>query len=162
MANETRYFEQIPIGESGVTEKRTVTETDVTMFSGIVGEYEEKYNTKHDSDGEATERVAQPLMLLALAVPMHMGINHYAFGYGFDDIEFLESMPMGGTIRAKWEYTEKEPRFEKFGLVTTSVDVENVDGGTVLSYDFLRGVGYRSYFEDEDDMGEILDSSREA
>lgn len=161
MKNEDRYFEEIAIGESGTTEGRTVTETDVSLFSALTGEYEQVHNNVEYAREEKGGRIAQPYLILAQVVPLHMGINHYAFGYGFDDVEFTGDVYVGDTVRVNWEYTDKTEKTEKFGLVTTTATVENQDGEDVMVYDFQRGVARESYFGDSDeDIGEVLDASQ--
>lgn len=134
---ESRRFEEIEVGESGTSDGRTMTETDVVTYSGLTGNYHPMH-----TDAEAAEaiggRVAQGLLVVCIAVQLHIVDNEYAMGYGFDGVRFTDSVHVGDTIRVDWEVVDKEVHSADFGLVRTHAEVVNQDDDVVTVYDLIR------------------------
>ena len=63
-----RYFEEFEIGDTLETVGRTVTETDIVLFAGVSGDYNQLHTDAEFAKGALFgERVAHGLLGLAIA-----------------------------------------------------------------------------------------------
>ena len=125
-----RYYEEIEVGEMFESPARTITETDVVMFAGLSGDYNQLHT---DAEfGKTTrfgERIAHGLLVLSVASGL---ITRLGFMEGtvqaFIGLEWKFRGPvlMGDTVRARVEVRKKRsmPKLDG-GLVFLDVLVLN-------------------------------------
>ncbi len=146
-----KYFEELVIGETLTTHRRTVTEADVVNFAGISGDY---FYAHMDAiaveDSIFDRRVAHGYFVLSAAAGLfvHPGHGPVLANYGLDELRFTEPVYPGDTIQAKLTVkrkTIKEPKEDEKpqGIVEFHVDVTNQDDVLVATYSILTLVAQR-------------------
>lgn len=146
-----KYFEDLNIGETLTTHRRTVTETDIVNFAGVSGDF--FYAHMDDiavRDSIFERRVAHGYFVLSAAAGLfvHPGQGPVLANYGLESLRFIEPVYPGDTIYAKLtvkEKTEKEPKEEEQlqGVVEWHVDVFNQEEVVVATYAILTLVARR-------------------
>ncbi len=143
------YFEDMPVGTSWVSPRRTVSEADVVAFAGVSGDF----NPLHVDEVFAAEsafgrRVAHGTLVLAIAsglrqqMPIFRGSLRALLE--FRSWKFLAPVFFGDTIVAITTVTEaRETKRPEQGIVVQRVDVVNQDGDTVQSGELVSLVTRR-------------------
>ncbi|MFZ6658862.1 phenylacetic acid degradation bifunctional protein PaaZ [Undibacterium sp. TJN19] len=141
-----RYFEDLQIGMSLLTHRRTVTEADIGAFGGLSGDY----FYMHFDDIAAKEspfgkRIAHGYFVLSAAAGLFVSPapGPVLANYGLDTLRFIKPVGIGDTIRARLTCKRKIDRQKKDakgagqGVVAWDVEVTNQDNELVASYDIL-------------------------
>ena len=148
-----RHFEELQIGESLLTHRRTVTEADIVAFGGISGDY----FYMHFDDVAARQsafgqRIAHGYFVLSAAAGLFVSPapGPVLANYGLDTLRFVKPVRIGDTIRARLTCKRKIDRRKTDaqgrgqGVVVWDVEVRNQDEDVVASYDILTLVAKRS------------------
>jgi oxepin-CoA hydrolase/3-oxo-5,6-dehydrosuberyl-CoA semialdehyde dehydrogenase len=147
-----KYFEEIEIGETLTTHRRTITEADIVNFAGISGDY---FYAHTDAIAAAKhhifkQRVAHGYFVVSAAAGLFVypGEGPVLANYGLENLRFIEPVYIGDTIHLKLtckRKTLKEPREDepRNGVVEWHVDVFNQDNVVVASYDILTLVALK-------------------
>jgi 3-hydroxybutyryl-CoA dehydratase len=119
---------RVNVGDS-VTVERTVSESDVYLFSGIIGDLSANHlNERHMKTTPFGRRVVQGALLVGLmsAAGADFGIRHALPGaaLGYDRIRFLAPAFLGDTIRV--EYVVDEVDLER-SRIHSKIEVFNQD-----------------------------------
>ncbi len=130
------YFEDFAVGDRATSPSRTITETDVVVFAGLSGDYNEIHTSETFSQqGMFGRRIAHGLLGLSVA-------SGLAFQMGFLigtvevfralEWEFTAPIFIGDTIHLEAEVVETKafPRLGN-GKVTFKVQVKKQDGSVV-------------------------------
>jgi len=140
-----KYFEELRIGDTLVTHRRTVTEADVVNFAGISGDF----FYAHMDDIAAKEslferRVAHGYFVLSAAAGLFVdpAPGPVLANYGLESLRFTKPVYIGDTIQAKLtckQKTAKEtsPDGIPQGVVAWDVEVTNQADETVAVYTIL-------------------------
>ena len=140
-----KYFEELEIGETLITHRRTVTESDVVSFAGISGDF----FYAHMDDIAAREslfekRVAHGYFVLSAAAGLFVdpAPGPVLANYGLEGLRFVKPVYIGDTIQARLtckQKTVKEDREGQIpqGVVHWDVEVTNQDGEPVAVYTIL-------------------------
>jgi oxepin-CoA hydrolase/3-oxo-5,6-dehydrosuberyl-CoA semialdehyde dehydrogenase len=146
-----KYFEELEIGETLVTHRRTVTESDVVNFAGISGDF----FYAHMDDLAAREslferRVAHGYFVLSAAAGLFVdpAPGPVLANYGLEGLRFVKPVYIGDTIRVRLtckQKTAKEDREGQIpqGVVHWDVEVTNQEGEPVAVYTILTLVRQR-------------------
>jgi 3-hydroxybutyryl-CoA dehydratase len=107
-----RYFEEFEIGDVVETAARTVTETDVMLFAGLSGDYNQIHTDAEFAKGTLFgERVAHGLLGLSIAsgLAARLGLIEGTVE-AFTGLEWKFRGPIliGDTIRARLEVKRKK------------------------------------------------------
>jgi len=148
-----RHFEDLRIGDSLLTHRRTVTEADIVAFGGISGDY----FYMHFDEIAAREspfgrRIAHGYFVLSAAAGLFVSPapGPVLANYGLDTLRFVKPVAIGDTIRARLTVKRKIDRNKKDaqgvgqGVVAWDVEVTNQNDELVASYDILTLVQKRS------------------
>src|SRR5881397_2493551 len=129
MSEQRRYFQEIPLGEEYESPGRTVTESDLVIFSGLTDDY----NVLH-TDAEFMkqsifgERIAHGLLCLAIQSGLFSRATapYATLAFGGLRWKFKVPVKIGDTIRLKAKVVEKKD-LEKpdRGLVTLDRTILN-------------------------------------
>ena len=140
-----KYFEELEIGETFITHRRTVTESDVVSFAGISGDF--FYAHMDDiaaRDSLFEKRVAHGYFVLSAAAGLFVdpAPGPVLANYGLEGLRFVKPVYIGDTIRARLtckQKTAKEDREGQVpqGVVHWDVEVSNQDGDAVAVYTIL-------------------------
>ena len=148
-----RHFEDLQIGESLLTHRRTVSEADIVMFGGLSGDYfYMHFDEIAAKDSPFGKRIAHGYFVLSAAAGLFVSPapGPVLANYGLDTLRFVKPVGIGDTIRARLTAKRKIDRNKKDangvgqGVVAWDVEVTNQDGDVVASYDILTLVAKRS------------------
>lgn len=147
-----RHFEDLAVGESLLTHRRTVGEADIVAFGGISGDY--FYMHFDEVAAKASpfgKRIAHGYFVLSAAAGLFVSPAEgpVLANYGLDTLRFVKPVGIGDTIRARLTCKRKIDRSKKGpdgagqGVVAWDVEVTNQDDDLVASYDILTLVAKR-------------------
>ena len=147
-----RHFEELQIGESLLTHRRTVGEADLVNFGGISGDY--FYMHFDDEAAKASPfgaRIAHGYFVLSAAAGLFVSPapGPVLANYGLDTLRFVKPVFIGDTICArltckrKIDRNKKDAKGQGQGVVAWDVEVTNQRGELVASYDILTLVAKR-------------------
>ena len=140
-----KHFEEIQVGDSLLTHRRTVTEADIVNFGGVSGDY--FYMHFDEIAARQTQfgkRIAHGYFVLSAAAGLFVSPapGPVLANYGLDTLRFIKPVGIGDTIQARLTCKRKTDRPTKKdqqpqGVVAWDVEVTNQDGEPVASYDIL-------------------------
>lgn len=148
-----RYFDELKIGESLLTHRRTVTEADLVNFGCLSGDhFYMHFDELAAKDSQFGKRIAHGYFVLSAAAGLFVspGVGPVLANYGLDTLRFINPVGIGDTIQArltckrKIDQGKKSPKGEPQGVVAWDVEVTNQNGELVASYDILTLVLKRS------------------
>ncbi|MDP4821081.1 MAG: MaoC/PaaZ C-terminal domain-containing protein, partial [Saprospiraceae bacterium] len=135
-----KHFEELQIGETWITHKHTVTETDIVNFANMTGDHFYAHTDETALEGTLFEkRVAHGYFVLSKAAGLFVdpAKGPVLLNYGLDSCRFTKPVYPGMTIGVRFTVREKiaqEKRDEndiKKGIVKFLVDVYDQSGETV-------------------------------
>jgi len=147
-----KHFEDLQVGDSLLTHRRTVTEADIVNFGGITGDYfYMHFDDIAARDTQFGKRIAHGYFVLAAAAGLFVSPapGPVLANYGLDTLRFVKPVGIGDTIQARLTAKRKIDRNRKDakgvgqGVVAWDVAVTNQDGELVASYDILTLVSKR-------------------
>lgn len=105
------YYEDLPIGTVCVSSRRTLTETDLSMFSMLSGDW----NAVHADAVTMADRGSDRILHGVLGIAVLTGLMDKAGWFdtsalamtGIDDWRFLKPLMIGDTIHVRMEITEQ-------------------------------------------------------
>lgn len=147
------HFEDLAIGDSLLTHRRTVGEADIVAFGGISGDY--FYMHFDEIAAKASpfgKRIAHGYFVLSAAAGLFVSPapGPVLANYGLDTLRFVKPVGIGDTIRARLTAKRKTDRNRQDangvgqGVVAWDVEVTNQHNEVVASYDILTLVAKRS------------------
>jgi 3-hydroxybutyryl-CoA dehydratase len=126
-----KYFDQLAVGDEFVgTRGRTVTETDVALFSAVSGDWNPIHNdAAAAAEGPFGGRIAHGLLLVSMMTGMApiSGTAVVAL-YGFERIRFVHPVHLGDTITYRSQVANLQPRGEERGLADLDFEIRNQHG----------------------------------
>jgi len=147
-----KHFEDLQIGDSLLTHRRTVSEADIVNFGGVSGDYfYMHFDEIAAKDTQFGKRIAHGYFVLSAAAGLFVSPapGPVLANYGLDTLRFVKPVGIGDTIRArltakrKIDRNKKDPSGVGQGVVAWDVEVTNQDGELVASYDILTLVAKR-------------------
>jgi oxepin-CoA hydrolase / 3-oxo-5,6-dehydrosuberyl-CoA semialdehyde dehydrogenase len=141
-----RHFEELQIGESLLTHRRTVGEADIVAFGGLSGDYfYMHFDEIAAKDSPFGKRIAHGYFVLSAAAGLFVSPapGPVLANYGLDTLRFVKPVGIGDTIQARLTAKRKIDRHKKDangmgqGVVAWDVEVTNQLGEVVASYDIL-------------------------
>ena len=148
----TKHFEDIEVGETIVTAKRTITEADIVNFANVSWDHFYAHTDITSLDGTIFEqRVAHGYFVLSAAAGLfvHAAKGPVLLNYGLEECRFTKPVYAGMTIGVRFTAKEKiaqEKRDEDDipkGIVKFLVDVYDETGETVAIATILTMVKRR-------------------
>jgi 3-hydroxybutyryl-CoA dehydratase len=130
------YFEEFEVGRKVVSPGRTITETDVVMFAGLSGDYNQLHTDEvFAQDAQFGSRVAHGLLGLAVAsgLATRLGLMEGTVEAFLGlDWKFRRPIYLGDTIHVTVEIANtRAMRRLGGGIVDFDVEVVNQDGDVV-------------------------------
>lgn len=141
-----KYFEQLAIGESLLTARRTITEADIVNFGCLSGDH---FYAHMDKIGAAEslfgERVAHGYFVVSAAAGLFVdpGVGPVIANYGMENLRFIEPVKIGDTIQVRLTCKKKIKKAQKtaedkpHGVVVWDVQVLNQHQQPVALYSIL-------------------------
>ncbi len=148
-----KHFEDLQVGDTLITAKHTVTETDITNFANVSGDNFYAHMDATSLEGTIFERrVAHGYFILSKAAGLFVDAKKgpVLLNYGIDECRFTKPVYPGTTIGVKLTVKEKvdqEKRSEEDiakGIVKWLVDVYDETGETVAIATILTMVKKRN------------------
>ena len=153
-----KYFDELEIGETLITHRRTVTEADIVNFAGISGDF--FYAHMDDiaaKDSLFEKRVAHGYFVLSAAAGLFVdpAPGPVLANYGLDNLRFVKPVYVGDTIQARLTCKQKtakdtQPDAVPQGVVAWDVEVTNQDAEPVAVYTILTLVKRQEKANDPD------------
>jgi len=147
-----KHFEELAIGDSLLTHRRTVSEADIVAFGGISGDFfYMHFDEIAAKESEFGRRIAHGYFVLSAAAGLFVSPapGPVLANYGLDVLRFVKPVAIGDTIRArltckrKIDRNRKDAKGRGQGVVAWDVEVTNQDDELVASYDILTLVAKR-------------------
>ena len=147
-----RHFEDLQIGESLLTHRRTVGEADIVAFGGISGDYfYMHFDEIAARQSPFGQRIAHGYFVLSAAAGLFVSPapGPVLANYGLDTLRFVKPVAIGDTIQARLTAKRKTDRGRRDangqgqGVVAWDVEVRNQRDEMVASYDILTLVAKR-------------------
>lgn len=147
-----KHFEELQIGETHLTHRRTVTEADIVNFGCLTGDhFYAHFDELAAKESLFGKRVAHGYFLISLAAGLFVdpAPGPVLANYGLENLRFIEPVGIGDTVRATLivkQKTRKERRPDEqqaTGVVRWAVELANQDDAIVALYDILTLVARR-------------------
>jgi len=147
-----KHFEDLKIGDSLLTHRRTVGEADIVAFGGISGDFfYMHFDEIAAKESPFGKRIAHGYFVLSAAAGLFVSPapGPVLANYGLDTLRFVKPVGIGDTIQARLTCKRKIDRNRKDakgvgqGVVAWDVEVTNQLGEVVASYDILTLVAKR-------------------
>jgi oxepin-CoA hydrolase/3-oxo-5,6-dehydrosuberyl-CoA semialdehyde dehydrogenase len=137
-----KYLEELRIGDTLVTDTRTVTLDDIERFADLSGD---RFYAHMDAAAAAANplfgaRVAHGYFLVSAAAGLFVDPDPgpVLANYGLDNLRFLTPVYPGDTLTVTMTCKEKKARqTEDYGEVRWDLQITQQDGNTVATYDVL-------------------------
>jgi oxepin-CoA hydrolase/3-oxo-5,6-dehydrosuberyl-CoA semialdehyde dehydrogenase len=148
-----RHFEDLEVGHSLLTHRRTVSEADIVNFGGVSGDYfYMHFDAIAAKDTQFGQRIAHGYFVLSAAAGLFVSPapGPVLANYGLDNLRFVAPVAIGDTIRARLTCKRKVDRSRTDeqgrgqGVVAWDVQVTNQRDELVASYDILTLVQKRT------------------
>ena len=149
-----KYFEELEIGDTLVTAKRTVTDADVANFADISGDHFYAHKDEGGAQSIFERKVAHGYFVLSAAAGLFVdpAPGPVLANYGLESLRFTKPVYPGDTIQVKLtckQKTEKETPIAGTGagipqgVVSWDVEVTNQNDEIVATYTILTLVRRR-------------------
>lgn len=141
-----KYFEDLQIGETLITHRRTVTEADIVNFGCLSGDhFYAHFDEIAAKDSLFGKRVAHGYFIIAAAAGMFVepSPGPVLANYGMENLRFVEPVGIGDTIQVRLtckQKIKKDRRSEEEqpnGVVVWDVEVRNQHDEPVAIYNIL-------------------------
>jgi len=130
-----RPFDSYQIGESFTSRARTITESDLVLFSAITGDwYPLHTDVEYAKKTPFGQRIAHGMLVLSVA----SGLSRLEPGwlvafYGMDEVRFLNPTFIGDTIHVEAEVIDKQDKGSVGGILTFQLKIRKQTGEIVAS-----------------------------
>ena len=117
----TSYLDDVRIGDTSVSRRRTITEADLVQFAMFTGDWHPIHTDVEYA--EADPRFGQRIAHGALVISVGLGLVEFwppamkAF-YGIDRLRFVHPTLIGDTLRVETEVLDIRDRPDGDGVVT--------------------------------------------
>jgi oxepin-CoA hydrolase/3-oxo-5,6-dehydrosuberyl-CoA semialdehyde dehydrogenase len=141
-----KYFEELVVGESLTTHRRTVTEADIVNFGCLSGDhFYAHFDEIAAKDSLFGQRVAHGYFVISAAAGMFVdpAPGPVLANYGLESLRFIEPVHIGDTIQVKITAKKKIKKDHRpedkspTGVVLWDVQVTKQDQVVVALYDIL-------------------------
>jgi oxepin-CoA hydrolase/3-oxo-5,6-dehydrosuberyl-CoA semialdehyde dehydrogenase len=105
-----KYFEELKIGETYITAKRTITEADISNFANLSWDHFYAHIDHTSLEGTLFEKpVAHGYFIISAAAGLFVDAKKgpVLLNYGLDELRFIKPVYAGTTIGAKLTVKEK-------------------------------------------------------
>jgi monoamine oxidase len=135
------YWDDFEPGMTLTTGARTITETDVLTWSGLVGDFNPAHvDVEHAKSTPFGQRIAHGNIAFNLSVGLTVQAAHATYrprGFvrlaGWERVRFTAPVFIGDTIRAERTLTARERGQEGVGVIAYDVKVINQRDEVVMS-----------------------------
>jgi 3-hydroxybutyryl-CoA dehydratase len=130
------YFSELAVGQTELTPRRTVTETDVVQWCMFTGDWFPMHSDAvFAAESMFGQRIAAGLMILAISGGLVVPATTRSIiaNYGNDRIRYPAPTFIGDTIQVKVTVAKLQPRDDSSGIMDMEWDVMNQNGTVVCN-----------------------------
>ena len=147
-----KYFDDLAIGESILTDRRTITETDIEKFGDLSGDhFYAHFDEVAARDSLFGKRVAHGYFIISAAAGLFVdpAPGPVLANYGVDNLRFIEAVGIGDTMQVRLTVKRKIRKEQRAagerptGVVVWAAEIRNQDDRLVALYDVLTLVQRR-------------------
>ena len=141
------YWDQLAVGDTFISTRRSITETDLVNFCNLTWFTEELFTNLHDRESMAISgRVVPGTLVLTFAEGLLVpAIQHTGLAFLEADMRIKGPTFVGDTLQVEVEVTElKATSKPGRGLIRTRNSVRNQHGVVTLEYTPLRLLASRA------------------
>jgi acyl dehydratase len=137
MTRPPLYFEDVEVGSTFTTLRRTITEADIVNFAGVSGDFNPLHmDAEFAKESLFGQRVAHGVLVLGVATGLRQGIGLFdGTLMGLLELRtwrFLAPVFIGDTVRVETEIVELRPTSKPDrGVMTQRISVLKQDGTVV-------------------------------
>jgi 3-hydroxybutyryl-CoA dehydratase len=136
------YYEDYKKGEVFISPGRTITETDLVLYSAFTGDWWEGHtNVEYAKKTAFGQRIAQGFLTLCVGTSLlfRLGVHEvfplfFIAHYGIESLRFTAPVMIGDTIRCEAELIEMTEKDAQRGILTFNIKVLNQRNVKVLVY----------------------------
>ena len=141
-----KYFEELAVGESLTTHRRTISEADIVNFGCLSGDhFYAHFDEMAAKDSLFGKRVAHGYFVISAAAGMFVdpAPGPVLANYGLENLRFVEPVGIGDTIQVKITVKKKILKARRpdedraTGVVVWDVEVYNQNQEVVALYDIM-------------------------
>jgi acyl dehydratase len=146
---EKIYLEDYHVGEIFVSQGRTITETDIILFSAFTGDWHPLHtDVEYAAKTQFKERIAHGMLGLGVGSALAFRLGPYvvlpksfiAF-YGIERVRFTAPVKIGDTIHCEVEVKSLTVKDEKSGILEQEQAIKNQRSETVIIFTTKYFVG---------------------
>jgi 3-hydroxybutyryl-CoA dehydratase len=139
---EKNYFEDYRVGEVFVSPGRTITETDIVLFSAFTGDWHPLHTDVEYAAGTPFRgRIAHGMLGLVVGTALLFRLGPHvvlpksfiAF-YGMDGVRFTAPIRIGDTIHCEMTVTALSEKDAKRGVIEAQSAIKNHRGETAIVF----------------------------
>jgi len=123
-----KYFDQLAVGDIFAgTRGRTITETDIALFSAVSGDWSPLHNdAAYAANGPFGARIAHGLLLVSMMTGLAPISGQAVVAlYGFDRVRFVNPVLLGDTITYTSKIAGLQPKGDGRGLADVEFQICN-------------------------------------
>ena len=123
-----KYFDELAVGDVFAgTRGRTVTETDLALFSAVSGDWNPLHSdAAFAANGPFGTRIAHGLLLISMMTGMAPISGQAVVAlYGFERVRFINPVLLGDTITYTSRVSALQPKGERRGLADLDFEICN-------------------------------------
>lgn len=131
MSQRGKYFEEFVIGEEFESPGRTITETDVVMFAGLSGDYNQVHTDEEYCKKKSIyqTRIVHGLFGLAIVEGLKFRVGLFE-GTAIASLEwtwkFKTPLLIGDTVKVRWKiFKKRETQKPDRGIIWEQVELIN-------------------------------------
>ena len=146
---EKNYFDDYSVGEKFQSPARTITETDITIFAMLTGDWHPIHtNNEFAKKSFFGERIAHGMLSLCIGSALVFRLGPYvalpksfiAF-YGMDSVRFTGPVKISDTIYCEVQIEKLESKDDKTGIIVSKNFFKNQRDENVVVYTTRALVG---------------------
>jgi len=149
---EKNYFEDYTLGEVFVSPGRTITETDIVLFSAFTGDWHSLHtDVEYAAKTPFKERIAHGMLSLVVGMALLFRLGPYvvlpksfiAF-YGMENVRFTGPVKIGDTIHCEMTIKSLTEKDAKRGIIEAENVIKSQRDEEVIVYVTKILVGRKS------------------
>lgn len=142
---ENWFYEDWPIGQKIRSLRRTLAEGDCHLFNTLVTDIHPYVQDQlfAETDGVFGRRLVAGAFVFAAGLGLVATNCVNAFSYGYDKLRFIKPTFIGDTIYTIRTNMDKQPKYQKLGLIRASYEVFKGEGELVLYCEHIQTVTYK-------------------
>lgn len=130
----SKYFEEYTVGNTWVSKGRTITESDLVMFSAFSGDWFPLHTDKeYAANTMFQQRIAHGMSVLSIATGLlELDPKVVVAFYGMDHVRFTNPTFIGDTIHLEGKVLDLQEKAHGRGMVLMQIEIKKQTGETVV------------------------------